>query len=100
MLFLCLLIKTGFLNCSPDQTSSGGKQIDFGLSVLMRLSVLDIDHPDHLILRQDGNGKECLIPVFGKIMEELKPGVAAGVLGNSHRPSLFCHPASNTLAQL
>ncbi len=82
---------------APDLLAHGGQHFHFTAGVLMWSLVLDVDHADHLIPRDDRGGKEGLIGVFFQFAEGLEPRILVGFARNREQAPLARDPAGQTL---
>ena len=63
----------------------------------MRLAVLHVNHAHQLVAAQHGHGKKRLEAVLGKLVERLKPRIAARILINGNGLLVLCNPSRNSL---
>src|SRR5437870_11579303 len=79
--------------------SHRGHERDLVGAMPVGVFVLDVDDADHLPLGHDGHGKKSLVTVLGQVMEELEPGIIAGVAGDGYGAALLGHPAGDPFYQ-
>ena len=69
-------------------------------SVPMGLSMLDIDHTDHPVIRwgHDRHREKCLVLIFRQRVKELEPRILARVTRNRNRLDFLGDPTGDALA--
>src|SRR5271156_842064 len=81
-----------------DQEADSGDEADVALTVDVRADVLQVDDADEAAAAEEWHGEECLVGIFGQLVEELEAGIFCGVAGDRYGSAVFRDPAGDALA--
>ena len=83
---------------APDLLPYRGKEFHFGARMAARHPVLDVDHADDAVARNDGNREECFVTVFRQVSEGLEARVLIRLHRDGEHLALPRHPPREAFA--
>ena len=77
---------------------SVGDQLNLAAAVLVRFTMLDVDHADQLAARQHRHRQERVVAILGQLVEGLEARVLPCAATHRHRLAMFGHPPGDAFA--